>query len=201
MSSYAASSASSAQPTSIASASTQVPFNWHSDSSPLNTSASFPPPSAPLSFAGSAISSIKPSSSISNHVEKSLKQKADDDNCSMVSLCKSHAIDEQFEKFGNMCKSISDSVGYLCEVAATMKSKKLETKVTTVPTHPVVHVARQKLKEMDKDGIPSSDMIYLFWFFHDNQDFADGYIQLLTDPKLANTQQGWLLDGLEELKH
>lgn len=52
----------------------------------LSTPTSFTPPTAPSSYAGSAVSSIKPSSSISVRAERhGKKRKAEDDDSSMVS--------------------------------------------------------------------------------------------------------------------
>jgi len=72
---------------STASGSTYATSNWHSDQSvpPPATPTSFTPPMAPSSFGSSAISSVKPSSSISARMELSQKWKADGDDQSMAS--------------------------------------------------------------------------------------------------------------------
>lgn len=51
----------------------------------LPPSPAFLPPSVPSSYIASSVSSLKPSSSVSAHVENSNKCKADDDDISMVS--------------------------------------------------------------------------------------------------------------------
>ncbi|KIN93819.1 hypothetical protein M404DRAFT_35693 [Pisolithus tinctorius Marx 270] len=69
-------------PSTIALVHSRSTFNWHSDQSapPPGTPSSFTPPTAPSLFNGSSVSSIKPSSSISACMERSRKQKADNDN-------------------------------------------------------------------------------------------------------------------------
>ncbi|KAL4078344.1 hypothetical protein V8B97DRAFT_1936806 [Scleroderma yunnanense] len=79
--------ASSSGPPSTASAHMQAIFNWQSDQSagPPTTLTNFTPPTAPSSFSGLAISSIKPSSSVSAHIEHLRKRKADGEDSLVVS--------------------------------------------------------------------------------------------------------------------
>ena len=99
-----------------------------------------------------------------------------------------------------MCDSISGQSGLIQHVVSALDAKANEAKASTSTTHPIIQTVRKKLVEMDVAVIPPSDVDLLFKCFHDNHDFADGYIQLTTEPGLAAARQVWLKDGLEEMK-
>jgi len=212
--------ASSVGPHSTTSGHTNMTFDWHSDLSVPRTPTSFTPPTAPSSFNGSSISSVKPSSSISARMERteqSRKRKVDDDERSIISSTMSAALStssaqkrhvgkaalsreqlgEKFEKLENMYSSISDQSGLIQDAVSALGAKAIEAKVSTSTTHPIVHAARKKLVEMDASVIPPSDVVLLFKRFHDNHDFADGYLQLTAEPGLVAARQAWLKDGIE----
>ena len=220
--SYPVSSVGSVKPPSTTSGHTNMTFDWHSDLNVPRTPMSFTPPTAPSSFNGSSISSIKPSSSISARMEQSRKRKVDDDECSILSSAlsatalstssaqKRHTgktafsreqLGEKFKKLENMCDSISGQSGLIQHAVSALDAKANEAKASTSTTHPIVQTARKKLVEMDAAVIPPLDVVLLFKRFHDNHDFVDGYIQLTTEPGLAAARQAWLKDGLEEMKH
>ncbi|KAI9452817.1 hypothetical protein HD554DRAFT_2179770 [Boletus coccyginus] len=210
--SYPVSTAGSAHPSSTSSGHTNMTFGWRSDLNAPPTPTSFAPPTAPSSFNSSSISSVKPSSSISARMEQSLKRKGDDDDHSVVSSTLSTAcstssarkrrarkgtfsceqLGEKFEKLENMCESISDQSGLIKNAVSA-----LDTKTSASASHPIVQAARKKLVELDATVIPPSDVVLLFKCFHDNHDFADGYLQLMTAPELAAARQAWLKDGIE----
>lgn len=215
--SYPISSVGSAHPPpSTSSGYTNMTFSWQSDPNTPPTPTSFPPPTAPSSFNGSSISSVKPSSSISARMEQSRKRKGDDDGGSVVSSTVSAAalstssarkrragkgvfsreeLGEKFEKLESMCESISGQSGIIKSAVSA-----LDAKASASTSHPIVQAARKQLVQMDATVIPPSDVVLLFKRFHDNHDFADGYLQLTTTPELAAARRAWLKDGIEEMK-
>jgi len=139
-------------------------------------------------------------------MEQSQKRKVDDDEHSILSSAFSAAalstslarkqrtgktvfsreqLGEKFKKLESMCNSISDQSGLIHHVVSSLDAKANEAKASTSATHPIVQTARKRLVEMDAAIIPPSDVVLLFKHFHDNHDFADGYIQLTTEPALA----------------
>ncbi|KIK13228.1 hypothetical protein PISMIDRAFT_18122 [Pisolithus microcarpus 441] len=182
--SYPASSVGTANPPSTVSASTDITFNWQLDLSHSHTPTSFAPPSVPSSVAPSNISSIKPSSSISAHMENSRKWRADDKDNSIISG-KTTALDNQIKKFGNLCETVSDNSNFVCRLVSVLETKTKDDKTSCPPLDSVVHQARQKLLEMDKDMVLANKLILIFQLFQDNSGYADGYLQLTDDPDLV----------------
>jgi len=210
---------------STTSGSTYATSNWRSDQSvpPPATPTSFTPPTAPSSFSGSAISSVKPSSSISARMELSRKRKADGDDQSMASTSlsatapsstssarKRCAGNPELIRVGNELGGLRDDISSrfntfehaMTDLSARATSRNVQARADT-PTplvHPSIHLARQKLLLIDSNNVSQADIAKLFAHFQQDASFTDGYLQLAEDPDgFAVARQQWLQQGIETM--
>ena len=151
-------------------------------------------PMASLSFNGSSVSSIKPSSSISTHIEITRwKRKAEEDISSVASSsltkpsstslarkrCTGNAVelsqvgdqlqglrDDINEHFNTFGSAVLDILARALSCDSWEKAKPL--------AHPSVHLARQKLLQIDKARVLQSEITGLFALFEQDLLFTDG---------------------------
>ena len=65
---------------------------------------------------------------------------------------------------------------------------------------PLVHLARQKLLQIDKARVLQSEIASLFTLFEQDPSFTDAYLQLAEDPDgLAKAQGDWLKRGIVKM--
>ena len=66
--------------------------------------------------------------------------------------------------------------------------------------HPLVHLARQKLLQIDKARVLQSKIASLFTLFEQDPSFTDAYLQLAEDPDgLAEAREDWLKRGIVKM--
>jgi len=200
---------------------TQTAFSWPSDQSAgiPATPTSFTPPTAPSSFNGSNISSIKPSSSVSARIERSQKRKADGDGSSIISSSLagsrvSNSSSARKRRAGN-----SEVIGRLehrlegiqAEFRETWKGEKStvsEGSVATspsamarIPTHLLSRKAREQFLELDMALVSPDELAHFLDLLTDNVIFADTYLSLTKDPvRFAAGRKAWIELRLKEIQ-
>ena len=189
-------------------------------SSVPSTPTTFTPPTAPSSFNGSSVSSIKPSSSISARIEVTRrKQKADEDISSVTSssLTKPSSTSSaqkqrtgntvELSQVGDQLQGLRDNINEhfdmfrsaVSDISARASSRDSREKAKTL-AHPSVHLARQKLLQIDKARGLQSEIASLFALFEQDLSFTDAYLQLAEDPDgLAEAQHDWLKRGIVKM--
>ena len=91
-------------------------------------------------------------------------------------------INEHFNMFGS---AVSDISARASSHDSREKAKPL--------AHPSVHLARQKLLQIDKARVLQSEIASLFAHFEQDLSFTDAYLQLAEDPDgLAEARHDWL---------
>ena len=173
----------------------------------------FTPPTAPSSFNGSSVSSIKPSSSISARIEVTRrKRKADEDISSVASssLTKPSSTSSarkrrtgnavELSRVGDQLQGLRDNINEhfdtfgsaVSDISARVSSRHSREKAKPL-AHPSVHLARQKLLQIDKARVLQSEIASLFALFEQDLSFTDAYLQLAEDPNgLAEARHDWL---------
>jgi len=64
--------------------------------------------------------------------------------------------------------------------------------------HPSIHLAWQKLLQLDANNVSQADIAKLFAHLQQDVSFTDGYLQLAEDPNgFAVARQQWLQQGIE----
>lgn len=196
-------------PTAPYSTQTQAVPSWHPEPSypPTAFQTPFSPPSVPSSFNGSAISSIKPTSSVSARMAASRKRPADDEPETVVSACMSAAAASStsssrkrraantdiVREIGGLRSDINNHLNTFESTITNMSEKALSRMQPGSGVHPIIHQARQRFLQLDSTKFSPPEIAALFRKFQHDHDFSDGYL-LLADgfeaARLEFLQQG-----------
>lgn len=173
------------EPTPGPSTQTQATFTWHAD----QYQAHFSPPSVPSSFNGSAVSSIRPSSSISVRMAVSRERSADsNDDESVVSTPLSATAHSSISSSRKRCTGNAD-------IARKLGGPRSDINKSDPGSHSIVHQARVNLLRLDAGKVSQSDIALLFGIFQYDVSFADGYV-LLAGEGLEEVRLAWLQYGI-----
>ncbi|KAI6095526.1 hypothetical protein F5141DRAFT_1295423 [Pisolithus sp. B1] len=174
------------EPTPGPSTQTQATFTWHTD----QYQAHFSPPSVPSSFNGSAVSSIRPSSSISVRMAVSRERSADsNDDESVVSTSLSATAHSSISSGRERLTGNTD-------IARKLGGPRSDINKSDPGSHSIVHQARLNLLRLDAGKVSQSDIAMLFGIFQHDRDFADGYV-LLAAEGFEDVRLAWLQYGIK----
>ncbi|KIK94472.1 hypothetical protein PAXRUDRAFT_142770 [Paxillus rubicundulus Ve08.2h10] len=192
-----------------------------STSFPSTPTALFPP-SVPSSYSDSAASSVKPSSSISVHIERTHKCKAEDDDSSVISFLstsksvvsvaasggssaqKRHvtAVPAALDHVGDELSSLNSN--FMCNnqiiECITPSSATQSTNAGSVSATVRKNQATTALLSLEDKNLKPEELVTIMDYFHFNVSYADAYL-VLADAKV-NTNPAihrvWLAKRLEE---
>ncbi|KAI6011565.1 hypothetical protein PISMIDRAFT_13518 [Pisolithus microcarpus 441] len=173
---------SPARPSSVVSTHTQATSNWRlqQDTDPPSTPLFLCPPT-PSSCTTSAISSIKPSSSVSQ------KRRADDDDSMAEAL---HDLGQKLDNFkDNFEKSYDNS-------SNSTPAKPI------IPIHPVSRRARDRFLDVDAATVTPAEFTRFLDLLVEDVVIADTYLSISRDPnRFIAGQNDWIQKCLEERKN